>query len=477
MNGITQQLARLVTTTEFNCLPEGAVKKIKLMLLDSIGCALGGHITDRAKITLELVGELGGNAQASIIGAGCNSYALAAFCNGELINALDYDYIGPLAAHVCPYVTSPCLAIAERAHASGKELILALALAHEIGGRAQSSLAQQKILKKEPPYYEESPRFSPTSAVFGAVAGASKLLALDVQQMSNAFGIAGASTAVPAMLKWHHSGGAAFMNKYNCWAGWIAQLATVAVLAAERGFTGDTTILDGEWGFWQIVGSPFFKVDNLLKKLGETWHIEEVNFKFYPTCGEHHAGIEGICKIMKEHGIKPAEIEQIEIKGDPLMEVPVRMGMDMETFTDIQFRNTYVFGLAPYYGHSPSPAWQLPTVFKSPEIAAMAKRVKIALHPQTSELITKLIKAGRLPMFWNTIVEITARGRKFTTEVPAPKGHPDNPTTEAELVEKFRVNASYSMLKSSKVEGIIRVIMELEELDDTGRLSDLLTVG
>ena len=113
---------------------------------------------------------------------------------------------------------------------------------------------QHKQIIDEPPYYKQSKRFSTSGTVFGAVAGAAKLANLDVETICNAFGIAGASTAVPGNIKWHHVTGPSIMCKYNCWTGWLSQLSTTAVLAAEKGFTGDTTIFDGEYGYWQIVG-------------------------------------------------------------------------------------------------------------------------------------------------------------------------------------------------------------------------------
>lgn len=475
-DNVTQQLAKSVTTISYDDLSPEIIGKVKLMLLDSIGCALAGYVTDRARIALELIEESGGSPQATIIGSHRTSCALATFGNSELSNALDYDYIGPLAAHVCPYVNPPCLAIAEREHASGKALLLAIALANEIGGRAISSLAQHKILKEEPPYYEESPRFSSTSAIFGGVAGASKLLGLDAQQISNAFGIAGASTAVPATMKWEYMSGPAIMAKYNCWTGWIAQLATVAVLAAEKGFTGDTTILDGEWGFWQIAGSPFFKVDTLLGDLGKAWRIGEVQFKLMPTCNIFHTVIAGISKIMEEHGIRPEDVEDILVKGDPLMWTPNRMGKEIKGFADTQFSYAYNFALAVYHGSKPSPAWQMPAAFNDPRIIRLMSKVKVEVHPQFEEYVINQVKMGKLPIMMGSLVELTAEGEKFTAQVSAPRGSQDNPATEAELVDKFRTNASYSMLKSSRVDEVIGMIDHLEEIDDVCKLFALLTL-
>lgn len=474
--GVTEALAESCVRVCFEDLPEEDVEKTKLLLLDSIGCALGSYVVDRSRIAVELVKELGGNPQATVIGSHLTSYALAAFANGELLNALDYDAIGPLTAHVCPYVIPSCLAIAERVHASGKELIAALAIGHEIGGRVVNSLAQYKVLKDVPPYYEETQRFTFANAIFGGVTGACKLLGLDVTKTQNAIGIAGASAPVPAGLKWEFTGGPAIMVKYNAWTGHVAQLATVAALLAEKGFTGDTTIMDGEWGFWKIVGSPFFKAENLLQGLGKVWHLQQVEFKPYPTCRLNHAGMEGINRIVKEHGIKPEEIEEIVVKGDPNLLTPNRMTTEIESFADMQFSNVNIFAASAFYGSSPSPAWLMPTSFNDPRIKALSNKIKIEIHPRSGEFIADKIKAGKLPSFWDTIIEITAKGgREFTVEIARPKGTPANPMTEMELIEKFRTNASYSILPSNRSEDIIQITKELEKVDDITKLTRLLT--
>ena len=489
--GITEKIVDSTINAKFDDLPQGVVDTVKKMVLDSIGCALAGHIVERSKLAMELVEEFGGYPRASIIGAHRTSLDLAAFANGELINALDYDYIGPVYAHVGLYVTSPCLTIAEDVHASGKEFILALALGHEIGGRIALSLTPGKILKEEPPYYEEWPRSSHAYTFFGGVAGAGKLLGLNAKKMSNAFGIAGASAPVPSEAKNSNNSGPKIMLKYNSWSGWASQLATVASLLANKGFTGDTAILDGELGFWKMIAAPSFKVDTLLGGLGEVWHVADIGYKFYPTCVLNHLGLEGINNLIKKHAINPGDIEEIVVKADSMLITPDRAGVDVRSFADVQFVNSYIFAIGAYYGRDPSPAWQMPAIYDSPEVKALARKVKVELHPKTDAFIIESLKAGGWPHFSDTIVEISAKGKKFSTEVlPAqgtsqlfqfeatsPRGNRANPNLKSDLIDKFRVNASYSMLSSNKIEQIIEMVDNLEELDDITKLTRLLTIS
>ena len=75
------------------------------------------------------------------------------------------------------------------------------------------------------------------------------------------------------------------------------------------------------------------------------------------------------------------------------------------------------------------------------------------------------------------IVEITAKGEKFTTEVVSPKGAADRPVSQDELIEKFRGNASYSMLKSSKVDELIGLLLHLDEIDNVVELCEMMTIS
>jgi 2-methylcitrate dehydratase PrpD len=237
MSEVTKTVADFIAKAKYDDLPPEVVDKVKNILLDSIGCALGGYVTEKGKIVGAFIRELGGNPQATIIGNGRTSAVNAAFANGELINAMDMDCMAG-SAHVIPYVLPPCLALAEMSHGSGKDLLLAAALAVEIGGRVGASLLQMRKPIQEPPYYETSPRYGFSTAVFGGTAGGCKILQMGPDKIVSALGIAGASTPVPGSAHFQHFKGPLPMVKYNSWAGWVSQLGTVSPLIANKGFTG-----------------------------------------------------------------------------------------------------------------------------------------------------------------------------------------------------------------------------------------------
>ncbi len=476
MAGATAGLVDFILDAKFTDLPDSVVRVTKQILLDDIGCALGAYVTDKARIGIDFVREFGAEGVATIIGGGKTAASLAAFVNGELINALDYDIIGPCIGHVTPFVTPSCLVAAEQAHASGRDLILATALAHEVGGRVGGSLSQMKIPINRPPYFEDAPRFSHGVSIFGGVAGSGKLLNLNEKEILNAMGIAGWSAPMPAGMKFEHLETPLVMTKY-CWAGWVAQLATTAVLMAQRGFTGDTSILDGQWGFWQMYGSPFFNEAALLGGLGESWRLVEAEFKPYPVCRCNHSAIDVIIDLVRENHINVDSISRLTVMGDPFLLTPNRSGLNVQSPVDTQFNNAYVFAAACCYGQNAGPLWQLPKTINDPRIRTIMPKIEVKVHPNHESLIIERLKKGEKPTFREVIVEIVAGGKTYTGNKSSARGSRETPLSDNELVHKFKDNAEYSPMagQHQRIDRIIEMLSTLEEIEDIAPLFQLLS--
>jgi len=205
MKAVTQEILEFAMETSYNDLPVAVVHESKRILLDSIGCALGGLSIDKGKISVALARRLGGPCEASIIGIGDRvSCAGAAFANGELIHALEYDENLVPPTHVTPLVVSAILALAEYMGSSGKDLILATALAHEAAMRLGFGMTTARKFITEGPdkgKFILPPVFGYSQAIFGGTIGAGRILKLDYEKMSNALGIAGYNTPIPEHIR------------------------------------------------------------------------------------------------------------------------------------------------------------------------------------------------------------------------------------------------------------------------------------
>src|SRR5437899_8024304 len=199
MTTFVETLAAFTADTRFEALPSNVVEESKRLLLDSLGCALGGLSHAKGTIGVQyarLQGPGAPGAQASIIGTGERVSAIAAgFANGELINALDFDAILP-PGHVSPYVIPGALATAEAARASGKDLLCAVAIAHEMSNRMGKGLDYLRDIKDgkvSPP-----PVHGYASTVFGATAAVGKVKGHSAEMLADAIGIAASMSPVNA---------------------------------------------------------------------------------------------------------------------------------------------------------------------------------------------------------------------------------------------------------------------------------------
>ena len=249
MAGVTQKLVNFAVDTKFEELPLDAVHEAKRCILDCIGCALAGLDTNKGKYAIQLARRLGGQPESTIIGVGDKvSVSNAAFANAELINALDFD-VGSDPHHAPPCLIPANLAMVEYTGASGKDLILSFVVGAEISARLAAGLPVM-LKRSETGAWELSPGHGHGCCSIGAAASVGKILKFDSEKMSHAFGISAFAAPVPTYARWSQSPPVP-MTKY-AFIGWTSMAGVTSALLADTGFTGDTTVLDGEYGFWRF---------------------------------------------------------------------------------------------------------------------------------------------------------------------------------------------------------------------------------
>jgi len=474
---ITRSLAEFVVNTRYEELPPKVVYETKRILLDSIGCALGALSVEKGTIAVELAKELGGKPEASIIGVGEKVSATnAAFANGELISALDND--PGVSGHVPPFVIPPALALAEKANADGAGLILAAVIGCEVGSRMVKSIPGQRstvypILKGTDKDRKSARDYSWACTIIGAAASAGKVLGLDVDKMEDAFGLAAHMCPVPGWASQSLSPPVG-MHKFDI-AGWIAEAGVVAALLAQKGYTGQKSVLDGEHGFWWFYGAVDCDLDSIVRDIGKEWNTLGWTAKKFPICGAMGASLSAFLEILEEEKIQPDKIETIAVKIDPLFNLPMWLNTDVKTCVDAQFSIAYPFAAAAYYPlpEGLGPKWQTPEVIEDIRVRRLMGKVNVGFHdmerfplPEYQTAWSRLVK-----------VDVAARGRTYTKEgIWASQWHKDSGPSQEELAEKFRVNAS-TVLPSGKIENALKFLMELEKIDTVSKLMKSICIS
>src|SRR5262249_26092819 len=189
MPSCSEQLARWASSLRFEMLPADVVESTKLRILDVVGLALAGLVTNFGQSVRRAAIAMGSREDGRIFGTGERvGTNAAAFANAALAQALEYDDThNESIVHMSSPSVAAALALSERSRRSGKQLITAIALGNEIACRV-GSVAPGQFHRRG---------FHPTGlfAPFGAAYLAGTLLGLSNKQLVNAAGIAGSLAA------------------------------------------------------------------------------------------------------------------------------------------------------------------------------------------------------------------------------------------------------------------------------------------
>ena len=320
-------MADFVTGTGFDDLPPEVIHEMKRVILDSVGCAIIGQTTERGEAAVKLAQRLAGPPESTIFGTNSKvSCTNAAFANGESMNALDYDALSAAAVHDVPILVPAVLAMAESTGSTGKDVLLALALSFEISARLKAAGAQAKMVADKAPRtgLQWSQVLGYSAVTLAAAAGAGRILNLDMQEMANAIGIAG-GICPPNIFRKFTDTSPINMIKYAS-TGWEAQAGITAALLAETGYTGDTGLFQGDYGYWNYTGMGNLNEEaiiGLLEDLGSQWQSYKINYKQYPCCGHISGTMDQFIRIINEHDIKPEEVTGITAYMDSLSQFRV----------------------------------------------------------------------------------------------------------------------------------------------------------
>lgn len=301
MTTITAQLIDKIRAVEYDALPAAAIDMAKQVTLDGIAVMLAGATEPLGlgRIVTQYVKDSGGNPQASVI-AGCfkTSMLNAAYANGTMAHALDFDNTWYPLNHPTSPTLPAILAIAENHGLGGRRIIEAIVASFEVQGRLRLAATG---LETGSGFHKPG-----TTGQFGAVTAAAKMLDLDRRQMLMAFGIAGSragslSINTGTMTKSSHSGHAARMG-VEC-----------AVLA-KMGFTGSADVF-GPKGFFDTFLSGRAKPHLLIDNFGAPFRMVDpgVGFKKHPANYFTHRPIDAALALREAHQIQPEHIASVEV--------------------------------------------------------------------------------------------------------------------------------------------------------------------
>jgi 2-methylcitrate dehydratase len=237
--GAIERLAAWLSALRTADLPQRAIERAKLLLLDTLGCGLAALDDDGARAVLATLDALGENPQCTVLGHPHGMSAPSAvLANGTLIRVLDLnDYVvsahpqsGARGGHPSDNIPV-ALAAAELAQSSGRDLLAAIVLAYEIYGRGKALMDANSVWDG----------VSISGVVAPAVAG--WLMRLSDDKLAHGIALGAARAATPIAVR--EGGISAAKNIANAL---IAQNGMQATLLAQQGVTGPLDLFEAERG-------------------------------------------------------------------------------------------------------------------------------------------------------------------------------------------------------------------------------------
>jgi 2-methylcitrate dehydratase len=301
--------------------------------------------------------------------------------------------------------------------------------------------------------------------IFGAPAGAVKVLGLERDKVAHALGIGAYLCPLPACRDWEEAVSKSMIRYVP--VGWVSQGAVTAALLAKEGFTGNPSVLDGAYGFWQFYCAQRWDPEVIVDGLGDHWRFMEMTYKTYPCCVFLHSQLDAFKGIIEANRLLPEDIDSVESYSIPLLANTAPY--DVQTQVDVQFSLPFVLSAAAHRIRVGADWRQDHATIRDPSVRAFMQRVAMTVDPKAIE------KKQDNPRSWPARVVVKAKGRSYEEESGYARGtnHADSRVSDEDLIAKFRSNAS-RLLTPERTDRAIEMIMTLDQVQNIAAIAPFL---
>lgn len=451
---VTIQLAGLYAGLDYDGLSPGTVHAAKRVLLDATGVMLGASGMVREVDGFVSLARAMGDGPCSVLGTGYSaSPVMAALANGAMAHALDYEDAFDLAPGHPNASLVPALLALSQFHlpVSGPRLLAALVAGCDMACRMGLALQQKmEVGGWYPP---------PILAGHGAALGAAHLLGLDARQLADALSLSLCQVTMPGEIK--HSARTVIRAVREAFP---AQAAVQAALLAQQGLAGFEQPLEGKGGFYALYAGGKFDRDVLLAPLGDSFWIEHLTFKPWPSCRGTHPFIEMALAMTADHDFAADEIDQVRVGLGPMQRMlvePAERKAAPAVAIDAKFSIPFCTASA-LVNRSIGLDSFGPDQLRDPAVLALARKVEFHQPAGAEEWRGD---AGTLDIALKD-------GRRFHAALDRARGTADNPLSDPQMIAKFTDCATRAAVPLSvgEAQDLAGRILALDDCADVGAL-------
>jgi 2-methylcitrate dehydratase PrpD len=451
------QLADWAAGLRFDDLPAEVVADCRLRLLDTLGVALAATPLPIGVAVRKAGRAMGGGDKATVLGEGTRSSAAnAALVNGTLAHAMDFDDThNESVMHPSAPAVTAALAACEAVHASGRELIVGIAIGNELGCR----------LGLVTPGAFHGVGLHPTSVLGApaATAAVGRLWKLSAAQIASGFGISASQAS--GVLEAYSDG----TWSKTLHPGWAAHAAIVAGHLAQAGFTGPATAFEGRYGIYNALLPADTKMDFTAATagLGRDWTCLDTAFKLFPNAHAIHAFIEGALQLRATHGLSADQIQSVELAVPAEFVGQIAEPRDAKlaprTSTHARASLFYAVAAALVDGEVNAAHYE-GDAFRRPDLLAMAQLI-----------VARVVPTGDTIRFSGGVTVKRKDGQAVSTFVAEADGTGSRRLDEARIVRKFAATAG-SVLAPAPRDRLAEMILAVDRLDDVTKLAVACTI-
>ncbi len=454
-NPHTRGVANFVSNLRYEAIPDDVRARIKLLILDSFGCALYGADLPWSRILIDTLSRLDTSNAIGVWGTGRKlSAPHAALANGTLVQSFELDDVHRQGVLHVGAVTLPALcAVAElNPGMTGKEFLTAAVAGYEIGPRVGICMGQEHI--------GQGWHSGATLGVFSSAAGAARGLKLTPEQTVHALGIAGTQSAglmaaqYGAMVKRMHAGRSSQSGLYGA-------------LLAANGFTGIQDVFESPYGGFCSTFSRStdrFNLDELTAGLGERFETTRISLKMYSCVGSNHTTLDSIREMQARHPFGAADVDRIIVYGSQVTVDHCGWKYIPNGVTGAQLNLPYCVATLLLENEVFVDQFA-ESVLDDPRRIALADQVTVLHDPAITARGSRFRHAVRVEVYLKD-------GTRLDEQRDAPRAF----ASDNEIVQKFRNLASHRVAPA-RIDRLVDLVLGLDTLPDVGDLIRELSAG
>ena len=447
---LTKQLSDFLQGLCYEDLPAQAVEQAKLCVEDLTGVAVAGSARPQGEIWRRYLTSLPQRPESAVWDGQWDVLLCehAAALNAAYAHVIDMDDVHNASITHLGAVTIPAaLAVGQKYHRSGREVIAAIAAGYEAGARIGEAI--------NPGAYHY---WHTTGVVgsFSSAVAAGKLLRLTPEQMLNAMGSAGTQSAG----LWQFIQDGAMSKTLH-----TANATLCGIRAAEMaalGFTAAQDILCGDRGFLGAMTGDNHP-EALTRDLGRgPFKIQTNSFKPYACCRHTHAANYCVELLKREHAVAPERIVRITDYTYQVAKDNVDAPAPATPY-GFKFSVQYCIAAQFLYG-SLTEAEFSEEKTGAPEARRLMDKITVTVDPELEELYQA--DHNRWPHRLEVELE---DGSRLSRQVEYPFGDFNNPFQWSDAHNKF-FSLTGTLVDREQAEELTRRFAGLETLEDVNSL-------